>query len=86
MADIFLSVNDLGNVGNPLLEAMVCGKCIVTLNNGDTDRLIHDRENGMLLEMDQLPKLPRVICDLLRNGEMRRELGQKAKESASKHF
>jgi len=28
------------NVGNPLLEAMMRGKCIVTLNNGDTGRFI----------------------------------------------
>ena len=33
-ADIFLSFYDWSNVGNPLLEAMMSGKCIVTLNNG----------------------------------------------------
>ena len=39
-ADIFLSFYDWSNVGNPLLEAMMGGKCIVTLNNGDTGRFI----------------------------------------------
>ena len=86
VADIFLSLYDLSNVGNPLLEAMACGKCIVTLNTGDTDRLIHNGENGVLLEIDHLPQLPRVICGLLEDAEMRRELGQRAEEFALNNF
>ena len=35
-----------------------------------------------MLEIDQLSQLPGVICDLLSDGEIRRELGQKAKEFA----
>jgi glycosyltransferase involved in cell wall biosynthesis len=48
-ADIFLSFYDWSNVGNPLLEAMMAGKCIVTLNNGDTGRFIQNGYNGVLL-------------------------------------
>ena len=48
-------------MGNPLLEAMMAGKCIVTLNNGDTSQFIKNNENGILLEYDQLSKLPEVI-------------------------
>jgi len=58
--DIFLSFYDWTNVGNPLLEAMMAGKCIVTLNNGDTAHFIKDEENGILLEYEELPKLPEV--------------------------
>lgn len=36
VVNIFLSFYNLSNVGNPLLEAMMAGKCIITLNNGDT--------------------------------------------------
>ncbi len=45
-ADVFLSLNDLSNVGNPLLEAMACAKPIVTLDNGATGELIRDGETG----------------------------------------
>ena len=48
-ADAFLSSNDLSNVGNPLLEAMACGKPIVTIDNGATGDLIRDGETGILL-------------------------------------
>ena len=30
-ADVFMSVNELSNVGNPLLEAMLAGRCILTI-------------------------------------------------------
>lgn len=64
-ADIFLSFYDWSNVGNPLLEAMMAGKCIVTLNNGDTGQFVKNEENGILLEYEEPPKLPEVIRNLL---------------------
>lgn len=48
-ADIFLSLYDWSNVGNPLLEAMAVGKPIVTLNNGATAKFVRHLENGVLL-------------------------------------
>ncbi|MEX0750115.1 MAG: glycosyltransferase family 4 protein, partial [Dehalococcoidia bacterium] len=35
-SDVFLATADLSNVGNPLLEAMACGMCIVAVDAGDT--------------------------------------------------
>ena len=85
-ADIFLSFYDGSNVGNPLLEAMMSGKCIVTLNNGDTGRFIKDGENGILLEHEDLPELPRVLNALLADEDLRRRLGDNAKKFAQEHF
>jgi len=85
-ADIFLSFYDWSNVGNPLLEAMMAGKCIVTLNNGDTGRFIRDGENGVLLEYEDLPRLPEVIKDLLANQELRNRLGANARKFAEENF
>lgn len=85
-ADIFLSFYDLSNVGNPLLEAMMAGKCIVTLNNGDTAQFIKDEENGILLEYEEIPKLPEVIKKLLVNVESRKRLGANARKFAEENF
>ena len=85
-ADIFLSFYDYSNVGNPLLEAMMAGKCIVTLNNGDTGRFIRNGENGILLEYKDLPKLPKVIKELLANEDLRNRLGANARKFAEEHF
>jgi len=85
-ADIFLSFYDWSNVGNPLLEAMMAGKCIVTLNNGDTAQFIKDEENGILLGYEELSKLSEVIRNLLTNKELRERLGASARKFAEEHF
>ncbi len=86
VADIFLSLYDWSNVGNPLLEAMMAGKCIITLNNGDTRCFIRNGENGVLLEYEDLPRLPEVIKELLANDELRNRLGANARKFAEENF
>ncbi len=36
ISDLFLSFYNYSNAGNPLLEALITGKCILTFNNGAT--------------------------------------------------
>ena len=85
-ADIFLSLYDLSNVGNPLLEAMTLGKCIITLDVGTTREEIKNRENGILLTYDALDQLGNTIVELSMNEGVRRELGEHAAEYAKTHF
>lgn len=47
-SQIFFSMYDSSNVGNPLLEAIRANKIIVTLNNGDTSSWIKHKENGLI--------------------------------------
>src|SRR5680860_27562 len=85
-ADIFLSFYEWSNVGNPLLEAMIAGKCIVTLNNGDTGRFVKNGQTGALLEYEELSKLSDVIKELLANENIRDQLGANARKFAEKNF
>lgn len=84
--DVFLSLYDLSNVGNPLLEAMTLGKCIITLDVGDTRSLIHNRENGVLLTVDTLPSLGNVMAELAEDESLRARLGDAASDYAHAHF
>jgi len=86
LADLFISMYDISNVGNPLLEAMSCGKCIITLDVGDTSKFIQDGENGILLKMNQLDILPNIIVELLKNDKKRIELGENAKKFADENL
>jgi glycosyltransferase involved in cell wall biosynthesis len=85
-SDIFVSLYDLSNLGNPLLEAMACGKCIVTLDDGSTQGLLEDGKSALLLAPERLDKLPAVIVSLADDPDLRRRLGQSAKASADEHL
>lgn len=85
-AHVFLSMYDTSNLGNPLFEAMRCGKAIITLDIGTTNTVIHNNENGILLSLDELPKLPETICRLLQDDEERKRLGENAFRYAEENF
>jgi len=85
-ADIFVSLYEHSNVGNPLLEALCCGKCIVSINNGGTGEINRHGEVVILLEETGLKVLPEVLVDLLRNDAKRERLGQAAREYALQHL
>ncbi|MCF6245169.1 MAG: glycosyltransferase family 4 protein, partial [Sulfurovum sp.] len=46
--DVFISMYDLSNIGNPLLEALVEGCAIITYDTGDTSSVV-DGKNGILI-------------------------------------
>lgn len=64
-ADLFLAVADLSNVGNPLLEAMACGMCIVAVDAGDTRDLVADGVTGRLVDSSQRSGIARPIEERL---------------------
>lgn len=84
--DIFMSLYDQANVGNPLLEAMTLGKCIVTLDVGDTKSLVTNGENAILLKMEDLPFLGKILVDLSQNYKLREQLGTAAACYAQTNF
>lgn len=86
LADIFLSLYDLSNVGNPLLEAMSAGKPIITLNVGATNTLIKHNINGVLLDLNQLDKIPDYIIKICNDKEYASLLGNSAREYAINNF
>lgn len=66
-ADIFLSLYDVSNCGNPLFEALRSRMPIVTLDNGATGSVITNGVNGLLLPVDDDVRLndalERLIAD-----------------------
>jgi len=85
-ADVFLSLNDLSNVGNPLLEAMACGKPIVTIDNGATGDLIRDDETGVLLPSGEPQRVAGAVLRLARDRTLRRRIAQGARAHATANF
>lgn len=91
IADIFLSLYDYSNLGNPIFEALLSGKCIVTLNNGKTGEVIKNGLNGVILDADEDEEslvncLGKRIKELLINGKYRKMLEKGAKEYARRNL
>ncbi len=93
-SDVFLAVADLSNVGNPLLEAMVCGMCIVAVDAGDTRDLIRDGVTGRLVDNSNRSGIARALeehlADLLAqlagDAPQRVRLAEAAGAYARAHF
>ena len=85
-SDVFLSLYDLSNVGNPLLEAMSVGKPIITMNNGDTGSFIKNGVNGILIDPDKMANVSLAMKQLYEDSTLRNRLACGAREFAIDHF
>jgi glycosyltransferase involved in cell wall biosynthesis len=93
-ADLFLAIADLSNVGNPLLEAMTCGMCIVAVDAGDTRKLIVDGVTGRLVDSSNRSGIARpleerladLLVTLAGDTQQRSHLAAAAREYALAQF
>jgi glycosyltransferase involved in cell wall biosynthesis len=85
-ADVFLSLYDISNCGNPLFEALLSGCCIVTLDNGGTGGVMVDGYNGRLVPMEKEYDLPEIVSGLLTDASQRVLLRHGAQEWASREL
>jgi glycosyltransferase involved in cell wall biosynthesis len=85
-ADVFLAVANLSNVGNPLLEAMACGKTVVAVDAGDTGKLIRDGETGRLLSWGAPAAIAQAVRELAGDAALRARLAAGARRHADEHF
>jgi glycosyltransferase involved in cell wall biosynthesis len=82
VTDVFISMYDLSNIGNPLLEALVEGCGIITYDIGDTSSVIND-ENGILIPFNNkeekvIETLKYSIMELVFDNNKLQELKQNA--------
>ena len=86
-ADIFLSLYDYSNLCNPVLEALECGKCIVTIDDGSTKDILINGQNAILIRKENLSnELSKTIVNLLSHAEVRHRLEKNARIFAEKHL
>jgi glycosyltransferase involved in cell wall biosynthesis len=86
-ADIFLSLYDYSNLCNPVLEALECGKCIVTIDDGSTKGLLSNGYNAILVSREKIEKeLPGIIVSLLSNDRKRNQIEMKARETSNQYL
>ena len=86
-ADIFILPSLWEGLPIGLLEAMSMGKAIIASNVDGTTDIIEHEKNGYLIELaDMDDALAAAIIAMAENEEMRKALGEKAKETVRYNF
>lgn len=67
------------------LESMAAGKPVIAANAMALPHLVHPGENGFLFEPGDVDELARYLEKLLRDPELRAQLGQRSRSIASGH-
>jgi glycosyltransferase involved in cell wall biosynthesis len=65
---------------------MVAGRCVLTLDEGDTRDLIRDGETGILLASGEPEAIGGALARLARDPDLRRRLGAMARRMAERAF
>lgn len=85
-SDVFLSFYDLSNLGNPIMEAMMVGLPIITIDVGDTRELIQNEINGILIPADKLELIPEKMQIMASDDKTRAFYATASKNTALKEF
>lgn len=79
---MLLSLYDYSNLGNPVIEAMLCGCPVVALDVGGTDHLVHDGVNGVLITSGDPEAIAGEVDSLLSDHQRLAAIGRQAAEWA----
>lgn len=86
-SDIFILPSLWEGLPIGLLEAMAMGKAIIGTQVDGTSEVIRDNENGVLISTDGLEgNLAKAIVGLAADSELRRRLGEAARNTVSASF
>ncbi len=69
-----------------LLESLACAKAVISTNVGGNPEIIEDGVNGILVEPKNERQLAEAIVRLLKNDELRQEMGRRGRLRAEKMF
>lgn len=80
VSDLFISMNALSSMSNPVFEAMICKTAVLALNTGKTEDLIKNNETGFLVGLDQMDSLPNLINEILKDDKRRNWVAENAQK------
>ncbi|MBP3609557.1 MAG: glycosyltransferase family 4 protein [Lachnospiraceae bacterium] len=69
-----------------VLEAAMCGCCIVTTKAGGSKELIIDDSYGIILEKNSVSEIVKVLNDLLNQEELIHKMGKNVQERVKENF
>ena len=86
IADVFLLPSELESFGLAALEAQACEVPVIATRIGGIPEVVNDGETGFLSDVGDVDKMSADTLHLLRNEELRRSFGEKARELAVQRY
>jgi len=86
ISDIFVFPTFYEGFSFATLQAAACGLPIITTKANGTDDLVDNGKNGFLLDSRNPKKIAKKIKLLIKNKDLRKRMGRKARETAVKKF
>jgi glycosyltransferase involved in cell wall biosynthesis len=86
VADIFLQTNDISCLGNTLLEAIICGRTVVTWDVGATGDIVIDGQNGRLMPNAEPATIANTVIELAKDPVLMHRLASGARKFAVDHL
>ncbi len=78
-AAVCVLTSDWEGTPNVLLEAMACGLPIVATRVGGVSEIVEHQRTGFLVDPDDLESLAVALAELVKNRELRTEMGQRGR-------
>jgi len=85
-ADVVVCASDFESYGKANLEAMACGKPVVSTRRGGPSETVLDGETGYLVDAGDSAGLATHVIRLLRDPDLRQQMGQAGRDHILKHF
>lgn len=84
--DLLVHPARMEGLGVALLQAASCGVPIVAGRAGGIPEIVHDGDNGFLVEPDDVSALARALAQLCGDADLRRRFGARGREIALRNF
>jgi glycosyltransferase involved in cell wall biosynthesis len=85
-ADVVVCASDFESYGKANIEAMACGKAVVSSNRGGPAETLIDGETGYLVPAGNAEELAKRVIELLRSPEERTRLGHNGRKRVETVF
>jgi L-malate glycosyltransferase len=85
-SDVLLLPSEQESFGLAALEAMACEVPVIASRVGGIPEVVTDGETGYLSELGDVEKMSEDAARLLRDGDLRREMGARARSSAVSRY
>jgi glycosyltransferase involved in cell wall biosynthesis len=85
-ADVFVHCSDYEGLGMAVMEAMGAGLPVVASRVGGVPDLVLEGKTGFMIPPDDVERYAEKILLLLKNDQLRQELGSNARRFAEKHL